>query len=96
MIVSLKDENGKIYAYYEWQVVNEYGKWDKRGEYVYIEDAWIHPDYRRKDVLFELIPMITNHFFALNCNFVYWDRKGKKSKTYLISDWLKGDKNGEA
>lgn len=88
MIASLKDSDGKIIGYMEWQVVDERGKWKNGGEYLYIEDVWLHPSERRKS-LFKLIQLVVDHYFAFNCKWSYWERRkyGKISKTYPIALW---------
>lgn len=51
MISSLKDKEGRIIAYVEWRLVGQSGFDKQDGEYVYINDIWVHGDYRMKHLL---------------------------------------------
>ena len=57
MVITLKDEQGKVIAYTEYQIVNRYGKQCEQGTYAWVNDCWIHPSIERKGtlkILFEL------------------------------------------
>lgn len=55
MITTRSNEQGFIYAYIEWEVVDEETKMVKDGKYFYIEDMWIHPEYRNKGIIQDII-----------------------------------------
>jgi hypothetical protein len=66
-----KNEDGLIYAYAEYRVVDKDAKDDKNGEYAYIRDCWIHPKYR-KETLKELIKISHKKFPKLK--WIYYKR----------------------
>jgi len=55
LISSIKDEEGKVIAYVCWKQVGKSGFEKFQGEYVYLEDLWIHDAYRGKGLLQRLI-----------------------------------------
>ena len=97
MIKTQNDANGLIYSYIEYQVLNEKGQWDKDGEYVYIENFWIHPFYKGVNTLKRLIPLILTDPMTFKCRWYYWERRGRKSRSFRIeresSKVVKGEIN---
>ena len=71
MISALKNEEGFIYAYCEWWIVNEEGINSNQGNYLYIKDLWIHPKRRLDGTLKNLVWQIDQD--EKNCQFVYWN-----------------------
>lgn len=69
MIETRRDKQDKIYAYCEWNLVNEEGHFKKDGEYVYVNDLYIHPDYRRNGILRDFINTIAEKSGAKYCYF---------------------------
>jgi GNAT superfamily N-acetyltransferase len=55
LISTSKDEGGKIVGIVEWRQVGQSGFDKYKGEYVWLQNLWIHPDYRGKNILQELI-----------------------------------------
>ena len=55
MIEIEKTEGVLVYAYCDWQPVDQTGKPDKDGKYALVEEVWIHPDHRHNGVLRRLI-----------------------------------------
>ena len=55
MISSCKDDSGKVIAYVEWRQVGQSGFDKLGGEYVWLQNLWIHPDFRGKGLLQEMI-----------------------------------------
>jgi hypothetical protein len=47
MITTLKDDIGRIIAYCEWRLVGQSGYDKEDGEYVWINDIWVHQDFER-------------------------------------------------
>ena len=76
MISYLQDKFDNIYAFIEWEVVDEKGQFKNLGEYIYIQELWIHPRYRRLEgILPILINMIDEHKFSTNAQKIYWMRE---------------------
>jgi len=75
MVVSAKNTQGFIYAYAEFQILNSNGQFEDNGEYLYIQDIWIHDCWRKTGALRRLIRLIDDHDFTRNCKYVYWVRE---------------------
>lgn len=92
MTTILSDENEKIYAYCEWWVTN--GRNEFGGEYLYVRELWIHPEYRNTGAIKELIKKINNNQFSKSCHSVLWERGDKvcgpfkKEKLLRRSLWV--------
>ena len=85
MISVLKNEHGLIYAYIEWYVLDEKAQFKDYGDYIYIQDSWIHPEHRGNGCLRNLIHLIDIHEYTKNAKYVYWEREKynhKLSKIY--------------
>lgn len=70
MVTTLKDESGKVISYVEWRLVGRSGFDKVNGEYVYIYDFWVHPDYRHKgriammtDEVMKIVPDSAKHCY---------------------------------
>jgi len=74
MIESVKNGDGSIIAYIEWQVVNAKGDFQDQGSHIYIQDLWIHKDFRGKKLLAELIGKIDRNELANHVLYIYWNR----------------------
>jgi len=55
MISTSKDNEGRVIAYVEWRQVGQSGFDKLGGEYVWLQNLWIHEDYRGKKILQYLI-----------------------------------------
>lgn len=95
MIIDLKNDDGYVYAYCVYQIVDENGKTKAGGKYVYVEELWIHKKYRR-ETLNEVIAMILTDPNILNCTDVYYEKRKRnyKIKQYKIARFLKGVSHG--
>lgn len=76
MVYTEKTKQGFIYAYAEWWIVNKDGQIDRNGEYVFINDLWIHEDYRYKGVMRRFIHKGAKEYPQLK--YLYY-RRGKYS-----------------
>ena len=72
MIEVIKDEQGKIVSYIVWQLVDKQGHFNKDGKYVWVDDLWIHPDYRRNGNLRGFINKISEK--APQAEYCYFNR----------------------
>lgn len=93
MITALKNEDGFIFAYLEWQVVDKNGAFKNFGEYVYVQDCWIHRHRREKGLLAQMARITARHPHVAKSKYVYWNRKkygDRLSKAFLIGHFLKG------
>ena len=99
MVNCLYTEDGLVYSYIEWNVVDELGKLKENGEYIYVADLWIHPDIRFRNVINELIPLIDLDPRSHKAHSVYWTNlkhSERKTPTYPKERLLKkGLKHGK-
>ena len=70
MVTSLKDEDGKIVCYCEWRLVGKSGFDKVNGEYIWVNDLWVHPKYERTsrinriiDEVMRMVPSATHCYF---------------------------------
>lgn len=73
MIGTVKNSEGCVVGYVEWNLVNERGQFSDKSEYLYVADIWIHEGQRWSDVFTELIRIVDEHPFSKDAKFVYWD-----------------------
>src|SRR3990167_4911615 len=55
MVTSLKDIESKIIAYVEWRLVGQSGFDKQNGEYVWINDIWVHNNHRNNNLINRII-----------------------------------------
>lgn len=55
MITKVLDEEGKIVAYLEYWQVGRSGIQKPYGEYMWVQDAWVHEDHRDKGYLRDMV-----------------------------------------
>lgn len=90
MISTSKDNDGKVLAYIEWRLVGQSGFDKLNGEYVWINDFWIHEDYRNGYLFRDLVNKIL--FNAPNARWCYFTRQkygGRKSRLYTRERFMK-------
>lgn len=87
MIYELKKLDGYIYAYINWVTVTPTDLGDvvdDKGSHVQIIGTWIHPDYRRHNVLPYLIAKVYEHPTTNNADYVFWYREGTNRNSGLL------------
>lgn len=72
MITKVPDEHGRIIAYIEWRQVAKSGFDKFGGEYIWVNDLWVHPDYRYKGLIKQMLDKIL--FKAPDAQFGYFTR----------------------
>ena len=72
MIETLKNEDGYIYGYITAQLVNDSGIPDEEGNFVYIWDIFVHPEYRQSQTINQLITLIDKRCGS-KARYVYWN-----------------------
>lgn len=85
MIRSIKDDEGKVVSYIEFYLFNKDRVFDKKGEYIFVNECWAHETYRHLGLLEEYIQTILPDFPSVK--FVYWDREkyNRRISLYEIS-----------
>jgi len=90
MIESIKDNEDRVVAYIEWSLRDKFGLEAKDGIFVWVNDLWVHKDYRHK----KLIRMLSIKIYKRVpwVEHVYWKRHkygGRKSQ-YEVKEILNG------
>ena len=83
MVTKIQDDNGFIIGYCEWRQVGQSGFDKLRGEYIWVNDIWVHEDYESKGFINEMISMILSK--AVEAKFCYFKREkyhGRLSKLW--------------
>ena len=77
------DKEKYVIAYCEYSLRNEFGKEDSKGEYCFVDNIWIHPDYRYKGFMGWFLKIIEPK--VPTAAYVYWEREKydkRVSKTF--------------
>ncbi len=83
MITSLKDQDGKIIAYCEWRLVGQSGQEVPSGEYIWINDCWVHEDYRHTHKVGRIIDEVVR--IVPNFKYGYFQRKDYNDKLRIFT-----------
>jgi len=75
MLNVLRNKEGFVVSYIEWNRVNEYGQIVKDGLWIHIRHVWIHEDYRKKKAMNKLIYLLDNELSSYGADLVYWFRE---------------------
>lgn len=95
MITTSKDNDGRVIAYIEWRQVAKSGFDKIYGEYIWINDFWIHKDYRNGGIFRQLVNSILFKApEALWCYFLREKYNGRKSKLYTRENFMKLSEKG--
>jgi hypothetical protein len=82
MISAWKDENDKVIAYCEFNIVNKYGIPDNNGKYCFVNNAWVHKNYRFKKYLYKMF--IKESWKYPQLDFIYWQRAKYDKRISLL------------
>lgn len=97
MLEIIKDTQGNIQAVCEWYLVDENGNFDQKGEFVWINEVEISPQYRNNGILKYFTKTIIEK--ASTAKFGYFWRQKKypdrKPRIYHKVRWLKLLKGGQ-
>jgi len=87
MISVLKNDDGYVTGYIEWEIVNKDGQFENNGKYIYIQNVWIHPQERKTEALRDLAVLINKHPYSQKATHVYWELyKDKDNKKILENE----------
>jgi len=91
MISSIKNNDGCIVAYIEWYSLNPALLHDDHGNYLWVQDIWIHEKLRGKNIIRNLIDEILKSKYSNHIQFIRWrnDKHNRVSKVYTIERFLK-------
>ena len=71
MVETVKNGDGFILGYIEWNLLDKFGQFGNG--YIYIADIWIHDLWKSYGVFEELVRMVDEHPFSKDAEYVYWD-----------------------
>lgn len=90
MIAKRLDSEDRIIAYVEYWQVGKSGFHKPYGEYMWVNDAWVHPDYRGQGLVRQMVEdELLRHPEIL---YGYWKRKkyaGRLSKVMTRERFMK-------
>ena len=72
MIDTIKNSDGYIVSYIEWEIVDSNGKFKTGGEYVYIQNIWIHENFKNVGLIGKMSEKIYEHPYSHKAKWVYW------------------------
>ena len=81
MITKIPDEQGRIIAYIEFRQVAKSGIDKLQGEYIWINDLWVHPDYRNQGLIVQMIDTIL--YKAPDALFGYFKRSKYNGRIHI-------------
>ena len=88
MITKLQDSNGFVIGLIEWRQVAQSGFDKLYGEYIFVNDLWVHEKYEKKHMIEEMIAMIL--LKAPEAKFCYFIRekyRGRVSRLWPRSSF---------
>ena len=95
MVTSIKDNEGKVIAYAEYRIVDKNGIDTKEGEYCWINDCYIAPQFRYCGLLKEMLRIeFKKHNWV---RWIYFIRSihNERTRIYDIKKFLKkGESSG--
>lgn len=83
MVTVLKDNEGKVISYCEWRLVGQSGHETPSGEYVWVNDFWVHEDYRLKHKVERIIDEVMR--IVPQARYCYFQRKDKNMKLRIFT-----------
>ncbi len=91
MIEKKTTDTGLIYSYCEYNLVNKTGQKDPDGEYIFIDDLWVHPNFRNNGTIKYYIQTITDKFPKAKWGYFVrgWKYPDRKARIYSREKWLK-------
>ena len=89
MIDTIKDKEGKCIAYCEWSLRDSLGFEKKDGEYIWINDMWIHEKERGNGMIKKFITSIEPK--VPSARHIYWkrDKHNGRLSQYTERQFLK-------
>ena len=86
MISTIKNINDYIIAYVEWEILDKDGQFQNNGDYIYIQNLWVHGGKRYGGLNAELAKKIYEHPFSQKATKVYWQVTRDDNGDKIIDD----------
>ena len=85
MISCIRNSEGFVVAYAEWETVDKSGQIKHNGDHLYIQNIWIHDEFR--GYLFgELIDLIYHHPYQERSTKVYWAEARDTTRRKILEE----------
>jgi hypothetical protein len=95
MVTYIKNKMGYIRSFVEWTLVDESGRPDDKGMFLFVRNMWVHDKQRagfgKIGETKKFIKRILRHPFCRYVLYVYWTRKKYNDRKFIIkaSDLIK-------
>jgi hypothetical protein len=88
MLEIIRDDFGNIICACEYRLLNQQGRYDKNGKYIWIHEVEISKSYRNNGIIKKLIKNISDKVPDFEyCYFARYKRN-KKVRCYSRKNWL--------
>jgi hypothetical protein len=90
MVTTIEDYDEKVIAYMEWSTVGPSGYPKPYGDHLFVNEVWVHRDFRSKGLLQEIILKVIS--LVPYVKFGYFTRRkygGRVSKLYTREQFMK-------
>jgi hypothetical protein len=75
MIYKKLDNNGKVNAYVIYHQLERSGAFSSSGEYIYVEDVWLHEEMRKSNMVRILYEWLNDELHKMpDVKYLYWVR----------------------
>ena len=82
-IESIHNEDGYCIAYCEWTPRDKHGNEDFSGEYVFVNEMWVHPVERGYSMVKDIVKKVIEKY--PHGKFTYWKRRKYSERVKLFS-----------
>lgn len=80
MLLTRKNSEGFIYAFFEWDIVDQEGRTQNNGNFMYVRDIEVHPSYDGKLVISDFIKELEEDPRNKDVLWIYWKREKRNGK----------------
>ena len=99
MVITREDAEGRVIAWAEFRRVNEKGIEDICGDYLWVEEVWVHKDFRTRKGFNDILKAFINTYAAKYpwCQYIYWQRGkyNERMSLYNRAKMLRRTINGQ-
>jgi len=74
MLLVHKKDDGYIYSFFEFNIVDSKGNTKNQGEYMYVRDIWVHPNHDGKKEISRFITESEENEQTISVKHIYWLR----------------------
>ena len=82
-IEHIKDDEGKIVSFIEWNLCDKQGINTVGGEYCFVKELWVHDSFTHKNIIRYYINLIYSK--ANTIKYAYWERHKYNKRIKMFS-----------